>query len=130
MNGGMVVGPVGRKPKNLPDTYDHIFSDSLPWPWFLSLILVEDSGIPWHWLGAGAVMPQRLKSDALDGLRVSPIDLALGNHTAARKVADYLVDQDLVSDNVPIFPFLPKRALRVRVTVGDSHDRDRDYDRQ
>lgn len=128
VNGGMVIAPVGRKPTNLPDTYDRIFSDSLPWAWFLSLLLVEDSGTPWQGLGAGTAMPQRLDNDALRGLRVSPIDLALGNHTAAGTVADYLVDQDLVSDSVPTFPFLPKRALRIRVTVDDSRDRDRDLD--
>jgi hypothetical protein len=106
MDAGLVVAPVESCPSNLRQTYEGLFSSSLPWAWFLTFWLVDGD------------FPRPFRSSALDpALHRAGVLLASGDSTTVREVTRAVDDLD----DGP-FPLLPAHTITIVATVGRSVD--------
>jgi hypothetical protein len=111
VDGGVIVAPAERLPKSLDATYEALFDHSLPWSWFLSLLLTDTDDMT-------GLVPARLNAAAMSGVSYSPVGLVSGDLTTAQAVVDALTERNLLP-----FPVLPSRTIAIRLLASAEIDR-------
>lgn len=112
VDGGIIVAPIDPKPSDLQGTYDRLLGDSLTWAWYVGLLLIDTSNAGGPFEPPG-LLPARWSRAQLSRFSFSPVGLASGDRATATAIAQGLGQEDL-----PRFPFLPRRSIRIRVAVG------------
>ncbi|MFE9328144.1 hypothetical protein ACIHDR_43070 [Nocardia sp. NPDC052278] len=111
LDAGLVVAPVSAVPKTLAQTYEQMFSESLPWAWFLTFWLTGTSSC-----GAAHPLMEEMRSDRQPDIASR---IVKGNPAAVRELLQQVGELDARD-----FRFMPANTVTITASIGPNLERD------
>ncbi|MGW5142903.1 hypothetical protein ACWEPH_27920 [Nocardia beijingensis] len=109
LDAGLVVAPVSAVPKTLAQTYEQMFSKSLPWAWFMTFWLAG--------IGTAHSLLEEMRSDRQPEIASR---IVKGDPTAVRELLSRVGQLDDRN-----FRFMPANTVTITASVGANLERDR-----